>query len=80
MIPTENHLILPEDLFGLNRPKQLDMKLLEKKMGLLPFLSPADAPEWKKERGRRRGGGSSGSEGRVAAGGISVAALTMKLT
>jgi hypothetical protein len=28
-IPTENHLILPEDLFGLN-PKQLDIKLRKK--------------------------------------------------
>jgi hypothetical protein len=44
-------------------------------MGPLPFLSPAYAPERNKERGPGHGGGGSGSEGRVAAGGASVVAV-----
>jgi hypothetical protein len=40
-------------------------------MGPLPFLFPADATERKKERGPRSG---DGSDERVAAGGVSVAA------
>jgi len=48
-IPIENHLISSEVLFGLN-PKTLP-KTAGKRMGRLPFLSPADVPERKKERG-----------------------------
>jgi len=63
-IPTENHLILPKDLFRLN-PKQLD---IEKMMGSLPFLSLADAAlgaaaaaavARNRRCSRRRGGGGS---------------------
>jgi hypothetical protein len=39
MILTENHLILPEDLFGLNQPKQLDMNCWEKRWSP-PILIP----------------------------------------
>jgi hypothetical protein len=40
IIPTENHLILPEDLFGLN-PKQLDIyETVGKKDGSPPLLVP----------------------------------------
>jgi hypothetical protein len=50
-IPTKIHLISSKILFGLN-PKQLEIKLLKKRMGPLSFLSPADALE-EKERGSR---------------------------
>ena len=39
----------------------------EKRMGPLPFFSPADAPE-REERGPRHGGGGDDSEARVVAG------------
>jgi hypothetical protein len=48
-ISTENHLISPEDLFGLN-PKQLEKPWEIEEMGLLPFLSRQT-----RRRGRRRG-------------------------
>jgi hypothetical protein len=52
------HTILAENLFGLN-PKTLEN--CWKRMGLLPFLFPADATRRKKERGPRRGGGRARS-------------------
>ena len=59
----ENHLISPEDLFGLN-PKQLKKNQEIKEMGPLTFLSPVDAPE-RKERGPRwRRGDGENEQGR----------------
>jgi hypothetical protein len=51
IIPTENHLILPEDLFGLN-PKQLDIYETVGKKGWDP--SPS-CPRHMHRRGTRRG-------------------------
>jgi hypothetical protein len=39
---TENHLISPYDLFGLN-PKQLNMQLRRKKMGPHEPMAPQDS-------------------------------------
>jgi hypothetical protein len=81
-IPTENHLISSKDLFGLN-PKQLDIKNMGKRMGPLPFWSPANAPERKKERGPRCDGGGGSSEEResrqVASPCVSMAAVAICL-
>jgi hypothetical protein len=65
MIMTENHLISPEDLFGLNL-KQLKKKLWKIiEIGPHMFLSPADALERKKERG-------DGEESKGGGGGVSL--------
>jgi hypothetical protein len=64
-IRIRNHLISPEDLFEPNpkQPKKTGKNLCEiKGMGLLPFLSLADAHERNKEKGPRRGSGSGGSK------------------
>jgi hypothetical protein len=62
-ILTENHLILPVNLFELN-PKQIGYKNYKKEMCPLSFLPSVDVLERKMERGpRRRHGDSKESKG-----------------
>jgi hypothetical protein len=56
MILTENHVILLEDLFGLN-PKHLEKNYRKLRDGSPLLLILANVPERKKERGPRQSGG-----------------------
>jgi hypothetical protein len=58
MIPTTNHLILPE-IYLVSNPKTLEN--YGKKMGPLPFLSSIESPYRKKERDPRCGDGGARS-------------------
>jgi hypothetical protein len=61
MILTENHVILLEDLFGLN-PKHLEKNYGKLRDGSPLLLILANVPERKKERGPRQSGGGGGEE------------------